>query len=235
MPYSTAGESVVWDEWVDVVRKRKREKLESKFVEHKGALDNQPYNAKQLVDNMNKNKALKQILIQGKNEQSQKKRTLLEKKFAPHNSETTSLHQLDETSLKGNVKERNAMIIELNDKRFYIIFAQFKQQQKEMDRNTVETITVRTDQSKRKIVIRIPTENAAQCFDVACEFAMAKMGYTIGLFSQCLYLQFPSKELARWMQKLTVGDLGGLKRAARYLVRTSSMPTRCSTWISKTL
>ena len=32
-------------------------------------------------------------------------------------------------------------------------------------------------------------------------------------------LQFPSKELARWMQKPAVGDLEGLKRAARYLLR----------------
>ena len=162
-------------------------------------------NAKQLVDNMNKIKVLKQILIQGKNwEQSQKKRTLLEKKFDPHGSETTSLHQLDElndvslenlveeekddiieldeTSLHFNVKdsyvrtdekridlesyifnvkECNAMIIEINDEKFYIIFAQFKQQQKEKDWNTVETIIMRTDQS-----------NPAQwghCFDVACE------------------------------------------------------------------
>ena len=28
----------------------------------------------------------------------------------------------------------------------------------------------------------------AQCFDVACENAMTKMGYTIGLFTPCLYL-----------------------------------------------
>ena len=32
-------------------------------------------------------------------------------------------------------------------------------------------------------------------------------------------LQFSSKELARWMQRPTVGDFEGLKRAARYLVR----------------
>ena len=37
---------------------------------------------------------------------------------------TTSLHQLDETSLPFNVQERNAMIIEINDEKFYIIFAQ---------------------------------------------------------------------------------------------------------------
>ena len=151
-------------------------------------LDSQPYNAKQLVDNMNKNKVLKQILIKEKVNtradlqrqinalrlspiQSQKKRTLLEKKFT-HGSETTSLHkldefndvslenlvekekdniiELDETSLKDlnvqefnvkdvnvrtnekqndlesytfNVKECNAMIIETNDKKFYIICA----------------------------------------------------------------------------------------------------------------
>ena len=61
--------------------------------------------------------------------------------------------------------------------------------------------------ARRKIVIRTPpedtgypsgfalldksmygTKDAAQCFDVACENAMAKMGYTIGLFSPCLYL-----------------------------------------------
>ena len=64
--------------------------------------------------------------------------------------------ELDETSLKDfnvrtdekrndlesytlNVKECNAMINEINDKKFYIIFAHFKQQ-KEMDRNTMETI-----------------------------------------------------------------------------------------------
>ena len=52
--------------WVDVVKKPKREKLESKFVKHTGTLDNQPYNAKQLVDNLNKNKVLKQILIKEK-------------------------------------------------------------------------------------------------------------------------------------------------------------------------
>ena len=231
-----------------------REKLEPKLVEHKGILDSQLYNAKHLVDNMNKNKVLKQILIQGKDrematlvdnlkdidkatqnmktdrakhnrlaeekvdtladpqrqinalntqvndlqltrpknwERSQKKRTLLEKKFnqldamisthpammqftvdeqsekfAPHGSETTSLRQLDETSLKGNVKERNAMIVE-QDEKFYIKFAQFEQRQKDMDRNTMKTINVGTYQSKRKIVIRTPPENAAQCFDVA--------------------------------------------------------------------
>ena len=61
------------------------------------------------------------------------------------------------------------MTIEINDKKFYIIFAQFKQQQKEMDRNIVEAITVRTDQSKCKIVIRTIPENTAQCFDVASQ------------------------------------------------------------------
>ena len=60
-----------------------------------------------------------------------------------------------------NVKECNAMIIEINNKKFYIIFAQFKQQQKEMDRNTVETIIVRTDHQSR--------HSGTQCFDVACE------------------------------------------------------------------
>ena len=34
-----------------------------------------------------------------------------------------------------------------------------------------------------------------------------------------LNLQFPSKELARWMQRPTVGNFEGLKRAVRYLVR----------------
>ena len=34
--YSTAGKSVVWYERVDVVKKRKREKLKHKFVRHKG-------------------------------------------------------------------------------------------------------------------------------------------------------------------------------------------------------
>ena len=181
-----------------------------------------------------------------KNEQSQKKRTLLEKKFTPHGSETTSLHQLDEfnevslenlveqekddiieldeTSLKDfnvkefnvkdfnvrtnekrndlesytfNVKERNAMIIEINDKKFYIIFAQFKQQQKEMDRNTVETIIMRTDQSKH-----------CTSFDVAyvaCEARwlerMAKMAYLMGMFLPCLYLQFQSKEFVQQFEE----------------------------------
>ena len=127
-------------------------------------------------------------------ERSQKKRTLSEKKFnqldavisihsatmhfavdkqsekfVPHGNETTSLHQLDETSLKEfnvkdfkvrtdekrndlesytfNVKECNAMIIEINDKKFYIIFV--------------------------------------QCFDVDCKNVMAKMENSP--ISQCLY------------------------------------------------
>ena len=61
--------------------------------------------------------------------------------------------------------------------------------------------------ARRKTVIRTPledtgypsgfalldesmygTKDAAQCFDVACENAIAQMGYTIGLFSPCLYL-----------------------------------------------
>ena len=79
------------------------------------------------------------------------------------------------------------MSVELDEK-FDIKFAQFEQRQKEMDRNTMKTINVRTDTSKRKIVIRTPPEDAAQCFDVACENATAKMGYTIGLISPCLYL-----------------------------------------------
>ena len=69
-------------------------------------------------------------------------------------NETISLRQLDETSLKGNVKECNAMSVELDEK-CYIKFAQFEQRQKEMDRNTMKTINVKTDQSKRKIVIRM--------------------------------------------------------------------------------
>ena len=60
----------------------------------------------------------------------------------------TNEKQHDMESYTFNVKECNAMIIEINDKKFYIIFAQFKQQQKEIDRNTVETIIVRRDQSK---------------------------------------------------------------------------------------
>ena len=56
--------------------------------------------------------------------------------------------QNDLESYTFNVKECNAMIIEINDKKSYIIFVQFKQQQKEMDRNTMETIIMRTDQSK---------------------------------------------------------------------------------------
>ena len=77
----------------------------------------------------------------------------------------------------------------------------------EWDWNTMKTTNVRTVQSNRKIVIRtLPedtgcpsgfavldksmygTKDAAQCFDVACENAMTKMGYTIGLFSPCLYM-----------------------------------------------
>ena len=175
-------------------------------------------------------------------EQSQKKRTLLEKKvnqldavisthpamiqvavneqsekFAPHDSIKAALQAIDkmlvalveeeksdiierdtsqtmsksitdeiedEISLEGNVKECNAMIIELDEK-FYVKFAQFEQQQKEMDQNTMKTINVRTDQSKRKIVIRTPPEDEAQCFDVACENVMAKMENSP--ISPCLY------------------------------------------------
>ena len=47
-----------------------RKKLEPKIVEHKGALNSQLYNAKQLVDNRNKNKVLKQILIHGKDRET---------------------------------------------------------------------------------------------------------------------------------------------------------------------
>ena len=90
---------------------------------------------------------------------------------------------------KSDVIERN--IIELDEK-FYIKFAQFEQQQKEMDRNTMKTINVRTDQSKRKIVIRTPPEDAAQCFDVTCENAMAKMENSP--ISQCLYLHKTENE-----------------------------------------
>ena len=95
----------------------------------------------------------------------------------------------EETGMQSEM--RNS--IELDEK-FYINFAQFEQRQKEMDRNTMKTINVRTDQSKRKIVIRTPPEDAAQCFDVACENAMAKMGFTIGLFSPCLYLHKTENE-----------------------------------------
>ena len=78
---------------------------------------------------------------------------VLEKKVTPHGSETTSLHQLDElndenvdeTSLKDfNVKECNAMIIEINDKKFYIIFAQFKQQQFEESQTVCDTVELET-------------------------------------------------------------------------------------------
>ena len=113
-------------------------------------------------------------------------------KFTQYGSETTLL---DETSMHFNVKEYNAVTTEINDKNFYIIIAQFKQQPKEMVWNIVETITERTDQSNRKIVIRTSLpENTTQCFDVACENAMAKMDYTIGRYFQYLYLRFLSKE-----------------------------------------
>ena len=89
----------------------------------------------QLVDNMNKNKLLKQILITGKVNTkadlqrhinalrlspipSRKKRTLLEKKFTPHGSETTSLHQLDEfndVSMENLVEKEKNNIIELDE------------------------------------------------------------------------------------------------------------------------
>ena len=56
----------------------------------------------------------------------------------------------------------------------------------------MNTINVRTDQSKRKIVIRTPPKDAAQCFDVACENAMAKMENSPT--SQCLYLHKTENE-----------------------------------------
>ena len=123
-------------------------------------------------------------------------------KFTQYGNETTLLSQLVETSMHFKVKEYNAVTTEINDKNYYIIIAQFKQQPKEMDWNIVETITERTDQSKRKIVIRTSLpENTAQCFDVACKNAMAKMDYTIGLYFQCLYLQFLSKEFVQQFEE----------------------------------
>ena len=60
-----------------------------------------------------------------------------------------------------NEKECNAMITETNNKKFYIIFAQFQAAAEGNDRNTVETIIVRqTSQSRHR---------GTQCFDVACE------------------------------------------------------------------
>ena len=56
------------------------------------------------------------------------------------------------------------MSVELDEK-FYIKFALFEQRQKEMDRNTMKTINVRTDQSRRKIVIRTP--RGRRCREVA--------------------------------------------------------------------
>ena len=151
----------------------------------------------------------------------------------------------DEISLEGNVKECNAMIIELDEK-FYVKFAQFEQQQKEMDQNTMKTINVRTDQSKRKIVIRTPPEDEAQCFDVACENAMAKMGYTIGLFSPCLYLHKTenatvdvAKSQSGYDTRMSVYGTAikvfldarspsSQKHMQHHVDRTSSTPTRCS-------
>ena len=163
-----------------------RKKLEPKFVEYKGTLDNQLYNDKELVDKLteqvndevmqkdwcstelSKNEKSHPILADDASNLKNLENPLMHfavneqsEKFTPHGSETTLLRQLDETSMPFNGKECNAMTIEINDKKFYIIFAQFKQQQKEMDRNIVETITVRTDQSKCKIVIRTLPENMA--------------------------------------------------------------------------
>ena len=70
-----------------------------------------------------------------------------------------------------------------------------------MDWNIVETITVRTEKSKCKNVIRTIPENTAQCFDVACKNAMAKVAYSIGLYFQCFYLQFLSKEFVKQFEE----------------------------------
>ena len=148
----------------------------------------------------------------------------------------------EETGMQSEMRN----IIELDEK-FYIKFAQFEQRQKEMDRNTMKTINVRTDQSKRKIVIRTPPEDAAQCFDVACENAMAKMGCTIGLFSPCLYLHKTENVADDVAKSRSVYDTmmsvygtvievfldarspSSQKGMQHHVVRTSSTPTRCST------
>ena len=191
------------------------DRLLTEAVEHKGALDNQLYNAKQLVDNMNKSKVLKQILIQRKDREMatltdnlknidkatqnmktdrakhnrlakekvdakadmQRQINALDAQVSDLQLNKAVLQAIDEMLValveeeKDDIIMRN--IIELDEK-FYIQFAQFEQRQKEMDRNTMKTINVRTDQSMRKIVIRTPPKDAAQCFDVACENAMAR-------------------------------------------------------------
>ena len=70
--------------------------------------------------------------------------------------------------------EEKSNVVQLNDEKFYIIFA--------------------------------------QCFDIDRENALAKMENSP--ISPCSYLQFLPKELVRWMQKPTVGDVGGLKRGS---------------------
>ena len=111
-------------------------------------------------------------------------------------SSTKAVLQASDKMLVAQAEEEKSDVIERNiiewDEKFYIKFAQFEQRQKEMDQNTMKTINVRTDQSKRKIVIRTPPRDAAQCFDVACENAMAKMENSP--ISQCLYLHKTENE-----------------------------------------
>ena len=115
------------------------------------------------------------------------------------------------------------MITETNDKKFYIIFAQFKQQQKEMDRNTVETIIVGADHQSR--------HSGAQCFDVACEkenktrwqrwVTPSDCSCSVCICNSRPRNSCGSLKSRRRCTILTVGDFGGLKRAARYLTRNN--------------
>ena len=95
-----------------------------------------------------------------------------------------------------NVKEYNAVTTEINDKKFYIIIARFKKaaQGDELEHSG-------NDHSEDRPVIRTLPENTAQCFDVACKNAVAKMAYSIGLYFQCSYLQFLSKEFVQQFEE----------------------------------
>ena len=166
-----------------------------------------PENAKQLTDNLeNIDKAIRMIkelvdkltdqvndeatqkdwclMELSKNEQSQKKRTLLEKKFTPHGSETTSLKdskvktdekQNDLESSTFNVKECNAMITETNDEKFYIIFAQFKQQQFEESQTVYDTDSWRLWWSEACSTLLVRTSSMTTRRSTDLEDAVIKM------------------------------------------------------------
>ena len=76
------------------------------------------YNASQLVDNMDKNKVLKQILIKEKFD--------VKVEVEEENDNIIELNEISLSFNEGmfNMKECDAMITETNDKKFYIIFAQ---------------------------------------------------------------------------------------------------------------